>query len=282
MGISKTTAHHNALAVPEILNLILEELDMKTLLVSAQRVCHLWRTIIEETPSLQQKLFLEPRNAKINNEIRTFNPLLATKFPTFIPENERSISQPVQCVDLSSVDFIVHPEKQSTYLRPDASWRHMLTQQPPAFKLASITRVVNSHGVDLMRSKVPPFYVKGLRMGALFDWTLSNPGFLFTRGVTIFHGGASPVNTPFFNSGGVIADKYQEIVAENDVILSIERGVSPEIYNEMGVDANSLQDEEIEDGKSVDAITRDFIHSAYREAGLPVLKLPLENYDYAP
>ena len=279
MGTSKATARHDALAIPEILNLILEELDMKTLLISAQRVCHLWRNIIQETSSLQEKLFLEPRNTKINNEMRIFNPLLATKFPTFIPENERFISQPIQCVDLSSVDFIVHPEKQSAYLRPDASWRHMLTQQPPAFKLASITRVVNSHGVDLMRSRAPPFYTEGLRMGSLFDLILANPGFLFTRGVTIFHGGASPVNTPFFNSGGVIADKYQEIVAQNDVILSIERGVSPEIYNEMGVDSNSIQDEELEDGKSVDAITRDFIHSAYQEAGLRMLKLPLKKYD---
>lgn len=38
MGTSKATARHDALAVPEILNLILEELDMKTLLISAQRV----------------------------------------------------------------------------------------------------------------------------------------------------------------------------------------------------------------------------------------------------
>lgn len=282
MGSTKTTACSGALAVPEILNLILDELDMQTLLVSAQRVCHLWKTIIQETPSLQDKLFLVPRKSKINNGTRTFNPLLAAKFPTFIPENERPISQPIQCVDLTSIDFIIHPKKQSAYLRPEASWRRMLTQQPPALTLASIARVVNSHGVDLMRSKISPSHQEELRMGVIFDLTLSNPGFLFTRGVTIFHGGASPVNTPFFSSGGVIAEKYQEIVAENDIILSIERGVSPEIYNEMGVDSSSVQDEEFEDGKSEDAITRDFIHSAYREAGLPMLKVRMEDYDHEP
>lgn len=258
-----------ALAVPEILTLILQDLDMHTLLVSAQRVCHLWRSVIKETPSLQVKLFLSPSGSKESNAAPTFNPMLATKFPTFIPRNDRSKHQPTEFVDLTIVDFVLEREKQSAYLRPEASWRHMLTQQPPAFTLASITRSVNSEGVKLERSKGPR-QDEGLRMGTLFEWVLSLPGHFFTSGVAIFFGGPSPVNVnnPFFNSGGSWAYWYIDIVDKHDIVLSTDTG--------------SVSQTDVENGEglhSEDALTRDMLFSAYQEAGLFTSGLNFENYE---
>lgn len=238
-----TAAQSRAFTVLEILNLVLEELDMQTLLVSAQRVCHTWRNVIKETPSLREKLFLRPQNAKGRNGGRVFNPLLAARFRSFIPENDRSTNEPIQCVDLTRLGFIVQSQRQSAYLRPEASWRHMFTKQPPAFTIASIARSVSSHGGDPIGSKGPRQH-EDLRMGTLFDWTLSIPGHFFARGVVICFGRPSPVNTPFFNSGGAIADMFNHTIANKDDIMLIEKGKlnSPHfsIYPGMGVTSGAL------------------------------------------
>ncbi|KAJ5975441.1 hypothetical protein N7481_009148 [Penicillium waksmanii] len=262
-------AQSRALAVPEILTLVLQELDMHTLLVSAQRVSRMWRTVIKETPSLQAKLFLAPISPKDNNPAPIFNPLLATKFPTLIPKTNRTINQPTEFVDLTTIDIALHPLKEFAYLRPEASWRHMLTQQPPAFTLASITRSVNAEGVSLKRSRGPR-QDEGLRMGTLFQWVLSLPGHLFAIGVTIFFGGPSPVNTntPFFNSGGFWADLYQDIVAKHDVILSVDMGSISDISNE---------DQRYK--TSEDAETRNYLYGALQMADLFTSDLSFEEYE---
>lgn len=277
MHSAKMTAQSRALAVPEVLTLVLHELDMHTLLVSAQRVSRMWRAVIKETPSLQAKLFLTPISPKDNNLAPVFNPLLATNFPTLIPKNDRTINQPARFVDLTVLDIALHETIQSRYLRPEASWRHMLTQQPPAFTLASITRSVNAEGVSLKRSRGPR-QDEGLRMGTLFQWVLSLPGHLFPIGVTIFFGGPSPVNTnmPFFNSGGFWAELYKDIVAKHDVILSADMGSISDIsYENISYDEYEGYHPEI----SEDAETRDFLYDAFQRADLFASDLSFENYE---
>lgn len=258
MHITKSTAQSGALAVPEILTLVLQELDMYTLLISAQRVCHLWGSLIRETPSLQQNLFLEPTGEKDNKLQRMFNPLLSMKFPTFLPKNDRPTNQLRECVDLTIIELITCPEKRPAYLRPEASWRRMLTQQPPAFTVVSTSSFL---GVGLDKTEGPR-QDRGLRMGTLFEWVLSRPGYFFASGVAIFFGGPSPVNTPFFNSGGTVAEWYKEVVANHDIIISAD------LPTEMG-------GEESEDAK-----TRDLIHSSYLVAGLSMCSLPLRELGF--
>lgn len=48
------------LATPELLECVLLHLDMRTLLVSAQRACRTWRELITTSPALQEALFFKP------------------------------------------------------------------------------------------------------------------------------------------------------------------------------------------------------------------------------
>ncbi|KAF6832692.1 F-box domain-containing protein [Colletotrichum musicola] len=89
------------LAIPELLESILVHVDMKTLLVSAPRVCKAWKATMDESPAVQQTLFFKPvgiavspgpihsppesdDEVKAGEQERTkaviINPLLAAKF----------------------------------------------------------------------------------------------------------------------------------------------------------------------------------------------------------
>jgi hypothetical protein len=53
------------LTTPELLEIILLHLDIRTLLVSAQRVCQTWTVLIQSSPAIQQALFFQTaRNPK--------------------------------------------------------------------------------------------------------------------------------------------------------------------------------------------------------------------------
>ncbi|KAL0931214.1 F-box domain-containing protein [Colletotrichum truncatum] len=82
------------LAIPELLESILIQLDMTTLLLSAMRVSKTWKSLMDESPAIQQALFLKPVSADVsqNEECHegakekkqrvrpVINPLLAKKF----------------------------------------------------------------------------------------------------------------------------------------------------------------------------------------------------------
>lgn len=50
-----------AFATPELLEAILLRVDMRTVLVSAQRVCQYWRELISQSSQLREHLYLKPR-----------------------------------------------------------------------------------------------------------------------------------------------------------------------------------------------------------------------------
>lgn len=136
------SAQFQALSTPEILELILLQLDMRTLLTSAQRVCRLWADLTKKSPYIQEALFLTPvrdnnTNTVAVNKVR--NPLLAEAFPSIF-QNTNTISayeeEEHDVFTLTSFDLILNPEKKEAYLRPGASWRRMLVQQPPIPKIA--------------------------------------------------------------------------------------------------------------------------------------------------
>lgn len=85
-------------STPELFESILFQLDMRTLLTSAQRVNHAWHDLIAESPSLQKKLFFKPdysirsdtsgvddERKKAGRRKRTINPLLAELFAPLFP-----------------------------------------------------------------------------------------------------------------------------------------------------------------------------------------------------
>ncbi|GLA42698.1 hypothetical protein AnigIFM63309_011246 [Aspergillus niger] len=150
---------HRGLLIPEVLERILIHLDIRTLLLS-QRVCTAWATIIQESPSLQQALFFAPTQCPEEDII--YNPLLIERFPPFFPNTiHNDLAKPRDCypphflpmqyvgddcawshpvkddltraqVFYSELPLQKYPLRRKAYLHPEASWRRMLTQQPPA------------------------------------------------------------------------------------------------------------------------------------------------------
>lgn len=117
-------AEATALSTFELLELILLQLDTQTLLM-AQRTCQTWYRIIQESVPIQKALFFAPTDSSSTNT-KVQNPLLAKMFPSFFKPNPTL---------LASVDMLQRPEKLEAYIRPEASWRRMLVQQPPIFRI---------------------------------------------------------------------------------------------------------------------------------------------------
>jgi hypothetical protein len=59
------------------------------------------------------------------------NPLLMERFPSFFGKAK----------SLPSLDMIKRPKKLEVYLRPEASWRRMLVQQPPVLVIGLLKTV---------------------------------------------------------------------------------------------------------------------------------------------
>ncbi|EIT73792.1 hypothetical protein AO1008_04814 [Aspergillus oryzae 100-8] len=118
----------------EILEAILLQTDIRTLLTSATRVCRSWHNIIQGSASLQAVLFLKPVKEP-HKRIR--NPLIETDiWPELFRKRFRSpsdrswqVKEEFPCMD---------PDKEKAYLREEASWRRMLLHQPPTSHLALI------------------------------------------------------------------------------------------------------------------------------------------------
>lgn len=60
----KGTFQTKVVNIPELLEAILLHLDIRTLLVSAQRVCQPWTALIQTSPAIQQALFFQPKQGK--------------------------------------------------------------------------------------------------------------------------------------------------------------------------------------------------------------------------
>ncbi|KAJ5382842.1 hypothetical protein N7517_000753 [Penicillium concentricum] len=114
----------------EILDMILARMDMRTLLTSAQRVCHSWANLISKSPSIQKALFFTPiKDSEWGMGEAIPNPLLAETFPSIFPAKNRwSYYQ----FDFSDLIMTKNSSTMAHFLRKDASWRKMLVQQPPA------------------------------------------------------------------------------------------------------------------------------------------------------
>ncbi|KAE8377058.1 hypothetical protein BDV26DRAFT_264370 [Aspergillus bertholletiae] len=113
-----------AFSTVELLESILLHLDIQTLL-TAQRTCRAWHATIQGSTAIQKALFFTPIDAS-SASTKVQNPLLMKMFPSFF-EWDPSL--------LASVDMLQRPEKLEAYIRPEASWRRMLVQQPPILRI---------------------------------------------------------------------------------------------------------------------------------------------------
>ena len=132
--------------IPELVDIFLEQCSTNVLL-NCTTVCRTWNEIIEQSPTLQQNLFLEPIAGENREEYR-LNPVLCSHFaPVLCPQLlNRDLSTQIaikqleighRCLpeDLTAVPWApntsMHAHKRDAMIREGASWRKMLVSQPP-------------------------------------------------------------------------------------------------------------------------------------------------------
>lgn len=142
------SARHQAFSIPEIFEQILLKLDPRTLLTKAQLICRAWTTFIQTSPAIQWALFFKPKN---QHSPKSQNPLLAAIFPSiFNRDRERANLTLTTFQILTSRKWDQSDEiRLDAWVRPEASWRRMLIQQPPLYTL-SLLRSSAGHGGELL------------------------------------------------------------------------------------------------------------------------------------
>lgn len=117
------------LTTPEILEMILLQTDIRTLLTSTQRVCRDWSNLITKSPSIQKALFFTPiKDSEWGTDEKTINPLLSEAFSAIFPPKNGSENHKF---DFSDLKWTQDPSSMARFIQKDASWRKMLVQQPP-------------------------------------------------------------------------------------------------------------------------------------------------------
>ncbi|KAI0455926.1 hypothetical protein F5B21DRAFT_470190 [Xylaria acuta] len=159
------------LQTAELLQEILLQLDLRTLLTTAQLVSRQWHELITSSPALKQALYFEPIVRPSGPA--THNPLLAEVFPPWFPKQTKDeqpdVTKPPKMINRE--DFGSLPMAQASrrhaFMHPDATWRRMLVQQPPVLRLGRWTA---SHAMmgDFHHFPLQEF-PDGLRMGSLYD-----------------------------------------------------------------------------------------------------------------
>ncbi|KAJ5129238.1 uncharacterized protein N7515_005277 [Penicillium bovifimosum] len=178
-----TPAQSQAFSIPEIFELILLNLDTRTLLTKASRVCRDWTRFINSSPPIQRALFFKPLGNVLNKPTME-NPMLAEAFPSLFHQipatgdddtnhNGRT-ERLLPLVTFTTFDFIRRPHMLDAYMRPEASWRRMLVQQPAVHTLTFLRVNYGHGGQSLCHYEVwSADYQKelggGLRMETLFE-----------------------------------------------------------------------------------------------------------------
>lgn len=167
------------------------QMDMSTL-IKCQRVCRAWTKTIQLSTSLQQNLFFLSREDPFQKTSWVYNPLLAEIFPSFFPPSTTTETS----VNFETVEFAKNSESMRIFLRPEASWRRMLTTQPPIRKVGGFAWGCNMFGCWWSQTKAEPLK-DGLRMGLLFETLLSESSPYWKHQTWwIVFGGPTPINAP--------------------------------------------------------------------------------------
>ncbi|KAI0474448.1 hypothetical protein F4859DRAFT_483241 [Xylaria cf. heliscus] len=167
------------LQTAELLQEILLQLDMRTLLTAAQLVSRQWHELIKSSPALRQALYLEPTTRPSGPGPgpgpgpATQNPLLTDIFPLWFPKEtngeQQDVPRPRMMIERGDFDGLpmAQDTRRHAFLHPSATWRRMLVQQPPALRLGHWTTCYNMMGGfdDFPLQEFPD----GLRMGSLYD-----------------------------------------------------------------------------------------------------------------
>jgi len=128
----KLPPSERALASTELLENIFLQLNLRSLLTSAQSVNRSWRQLIQKSSKIQKALFFQPEKKRRGANEPMFNSLSMETFPSLFPQDGGTSSK----FSFTSLDMAQTPEKLAAYARSEASWRKMLVQQPPISEFA--------------------------------------------------------------------------------------------------------------------------------------------------
>ncbi|PLB48363.1 hypothetical protein P170DRAFT_476980 [Aspergillus steynii IBT 23096] len=191
----------------ELLEMILLQLGMQFLLVTAQRVCQKWETCIHESLPIQQKLFYK---ALPESEPIVCNPLLAEFFPFFIPPwpGPGSHGWPYDACDPEYIK--THP-KVSSYVRRRA-------RETCSFGSLPSDPYIGSKGkgyLNMARTNIDDFIFHSRKPQMILRvnwWQLSEFGNVtstpFEHKIWKFHGRSKG---QIFKLGDIIIETYQEL-----------------------------------------------------------------------
>ncbi|KGO68158.1 hypothetical protein PITC_038810 [Penicillium italicum] len=251
-------------------------MDMHTLFV-AQSVCYTWADTIRKSRSLQEALFFIPASEKSGTNTRVCNPMLASAFPTADLRVASITSEEMKDTRLCNFDLAKNPAKREIYLRPEASWRRMLTQQPPVFTVGRFSKGTGPMGLSWHQKRAVRLD-EGLRMGTLFELLLCLTCDEWNHSlVAICLGGAKPVNAPveieapnIYIRTDEINKDWRDMIAGFDLVLMRDYGLACIDHDEP---------DDSERGKSRDGIVWEETCETYSRLGLTMEKLEMETYN---
>ncbi|KAK8867369.1 F-box domain-containing protein [Apiospora arundinis] len=206
--MAASTSQRQVFGTTELLQNILLNLDLQTLLVSAPLVARRWRDLISYSTPIQRALYFrgmpapsyqeEDNNDNTDDDYGSWpcdrfamNPLLQAKFDPFFYDAELVAKETGkrprrQSCLLTSDRFKDLPLAGSeawreAFMRPGASWRQMLVTQPPVRRLGFCESGRNMGDVTFRFSELRPASNDdeeeddgdGLRMGELYDAVVS-------------------------------------------------------------------------------------------------------------
>jgi hypothetical protein len=163
------------LNTPELLQEILLNLPTRSLLL-AQRVNQAWKSMITNSPRLQEALFLRAKQPRKEGSCAKaeVNRLLQEVFPPFFEieksENNHSHQGLPFPTEAQSRTWNERIEISEPLLRKEASWRGMFPTQPPP-KLNIVERA-SQFSCSERRGKLPgqSFESQLARMGNIYDY----------------------------------------------------------------------------------------------------------------
>jgi hypothetical protein len=275
----ETSAQTRALAIQEIVVLILHQMDMRTL-IAAQRICRTWKDLISGSHSLQEALFLRSVGENSENSARFDNPLLAEAFPWLFPLRNQDDAPSTSAIRHQKRDFILSdlawlkdPAVIELFIRPEASWRQMLTHQPPLYRAGEFKINNTPFGFSWCQLK-GTLHNDGIQMGPLFEWLIDRDRdqWDFTSWFTTWIPALSPITIippPRFKHSHTASADWNKMMKCFDIVL--ERGSH--------VACTTYEDFEDEGGEDLGLATWERLCSSYRAVGLTMSGLQMEEYN---
>ncbi|KAK7962927.1 uncharacterized protein PG986_003752 [Apiospora aurea] len=171
-------ARDSVFATPELLGAILTFVSIRRLLVAGQRVCRLWKDVIDRSPQLQKHLHLQPEDDETEGgrwedslPPAAPNPVLRHAFQNLFFPGHGKCSLRFGIPDLRRLpiaDTKNGRRRHNAFVRTGASWRSMLVSQPPPTELVLVAGGRSqtggmSNSTALIRFRGP------VTMGLLYD-----------------------------------------------------------------------------------------------------------------